>query len=83
MEVLQADAGRFIENDGFDTGPMESNSVVAVTWRSVSIPLSGQVDVPVTLGRANASSGYNHFLARVEGNGPAALSNHLLVYRSA
>jgi len=57
--------------------------VVAVSWIDAVIPLSGTVDVPVTLKRTNASAGYNHFLARVDGTGAAGVSNPLLVFRSS
>jgi hypothetical protein len=81
VQVLQAEAGLFVEGGGFDVDPLESNSLVGVTWRSVPIPVGGQADVPVTLTRTGIPGGYNHFLAVVDGAPTGTLSNHLLVYR--
>ncbi len=69
VKLVQLEGGLFTHNlpgGGFDVDPFEANSAVAVTEQSASVGTSGQVDLVVTLTRADSDSGYNHFCAVVQ-----------------
>ena len=69
FSVLVVEGGQFIEGlpgGGFDVGPYEANSAIAIHEYLGTTNVAGVVDVPVLLTRGRPDAGYNHIVVVFE-----------------
>jgi hypothetical protein len=81
--LLQTENALFIggvPNDGFDIDPFETNKVILVMHRAVTIGASGFVDVPVVLSDSHERAGVNIFVASIQDlDGRTSLASNFIV----
>jgi hypothetical protein len=81
--LLQTESALFIggvPNDGFDIDPFETNKVIIVAHKTVTIGASGFVDVPVVLSDTHERAGVNTFVAAVQDiDGRTSLVSNFIV----
>jgi hypothetical protein len=69
-----------VPNDGFDIDPFETNKVIVVAHKTVTIGASGFVDVPVVLSDTHERAGVNTFVAAVQDtDGRTSLVSNFIV----
>jgi hypothetical protein len=81
--LLQTENALFVggvPNDGFDIDPFETNKVISVLHRTVTIGASGFVDVPVVLTDSHERAGVNTFVAAIQDlDGRTSLVSNFIV----
>ncbi len=83
VRLLRLESGLFltgVPGGGFDIDPFESNSAQNIQEYAATIGGGGTVDIAVTLSRNNNDSGYNNFLAVINGTDTPTLSNQILLW---
>jgi hypothetical protein len=85
VQLLVAEGGLYtsgVPGGGYDLQSNEDNRIVKLWETSATIGAGGYVNVPITLTKTDANSGYNHIIAVVKDadghTGP--ISNALLAY---
>ena len=84
VQLLVTEGGLFVSGipgGGFDLHPYEDNRIGKITEISTKIGANGYSDVPITLTRADANSGFNHIVAvfKSADGRTGTVSNQLLV----
>ena len=81
--LLQTENALFlggVPNDGFDIDPFETNKVIVVMHRTVTIGAGGFVDVPVVLSDSHERAGVNAFVATIQDlDGRTSLVSNFIV----
>lgn len=80
VSLLIAEGGLFkggLPGGGYDIEPFENNRIVDLQQVDTVMPLSGWLDIPVTLTRKNNNSGFNHIVAVSYIPGPANETSYL------